>query len=111
MRISKKEGVPIQLVPEGTPGAAVVAVRQINELDYYSLGAQQLARKLLLTMPKTLAVVDHLGLRKDSECYKEFTIGSQVVKRYSPKCIDKMKLALQNETADVIWAKRQSRKS
>ena len=56
----QKEGIPIQVVPEGTPGAAVVAVKRINELDFYSLGAKQLAKKANLTMPKAIAAVDFL---------------------------------------------------
>jgi hypothetical protein len=106
LRLTKKEGIPIQLVPEGTPGAAVVAVKRVNELDFYSLGAKQLAQKVNLTMPKAVAVVDHLRLRKDDDCYKEFRIGSQVYKRYSPKAIEKINLALQQESADAIWEKR-----
>jgi hypothetical protein len=57
-------------------------------------------------MPKSIAVIDHLGLRKDSERYKEFKIGTTVHKRYSPKAIEKINLALQQESADAIWAKR-----
>src|SRR5262245_46939019 len=34
LRLTKKEGIPIQLVPEGTPGAAVVGVKRVNELDF-----------------------------------------------------------------------------
>jgi len=105
LRLSKKEGIPIQLVPEGTPGAAVVAVRRVNELDFYSLGAKQLAEKVGLTIPKVVAVVDHLGLRKDPECYKEFKIGSQTHKRYSPKAIEKVREAVEREGIDEIWRK------
>ena len=46
LRLSKKEGIPIQLVAEGTPGASVVAVKRVNELDFYNLGAKQVAEKL-----------------------------------------------------------------
>lgn len=106
LRLSKKEGIPIQLVPEGTPGASVVAVKRVNELDFYSLGAKQLAEKVGLTINKTVAVVDYLGLRRDLECYKEFKIGSQLHKRYSPKAIEKIKKALEDESADEIWQKR-----
>lgn len=106
LRLSKKEGIPIHLVPEGTPGASVVAVKRVNELDFYSLGAKQLAEKIGLTIPKTLVVVDHLNLRKNPECYKEFKIGSQLHKRYSPNAIDTIKKALEMESADEIWAKR-----
>ena len=71
LRLSKKEGIPIQLVAEGTPGASVVAVKRVNELDFYSLGAKQLAEKLSLSLPKTVAVVDYLGIRSKADCYKE----------------------------------------
>lgn len=55
-------------------------------------------------MPKAIAVVDYLGLRKDGESYKEFKIGTQIYKRYSPKAIEKINAALQQEPSDAIWA-------
>lgn len=106
LRLSKREGIPVQLVPEGAPGAPVVAVRRVNELDIYNLGAKQLAEKVGLTLPKLIAVVDYLNLRKDSECYKAFKIGSQLHKRYAPKAIDVIKKALKEKSADEIWASR-----
>jgi len=105
LRLCKKEGIPIHLVPEGTPGASVVAVRRVDELGFYSLGAKQLAEKVGLTMPKTMAVVDYLGLRDQTECYKEIKIGKSVFKRYSPKAIDAIKEAVKKESADDIWRK------
>jgi hypothetical protein len=109
LRLSKKEGIPIQLVAEGTPGASVVAVKRVNELDFYSLGAKQLAEKVGLTMPKVVAVVDYLGLRKRTDCYKEIRIGKAVFKRYSPKAIDAIEEALKRESIDDIWRKRNMR--
>lgn len=106
LRLSKKEGIPIQLVAEGTPGASVVAVKRVDELGFYSLGAKQLAEKVGLTMPKVVAVVDYLDLRKDQNCYKEFKIGKTVFKRYSQKAIDSIKEALRKENADEIWRSR-----
>jgi hypothetical protein len=93
-------------VAEGTPGASVVAVKRVNELDFFSLGAKQLAAKLSLSLPKTIAIVDYLGIRSRSECYKEFKIGSQLHKRYSEKSLDVIREVLEKENADVIWAKR-----
>lgn len=107
LRLSKKEGVPIQRVAEGTPGASVVAVMRVNELDFYNLGAKQLAEKVGLTMPKVVAVVDHLGLRDQPECYKEFKIGKALHKRYSPEAIKVIKEALTKESAEDIWAMRE----
>ncbi|MFN8625769.1 MAG: hypothetical protein U0587_07290 [Candidatus Binatia bacterium] len=108
LRLSKKEGIPIQLVAEGTPGAHVVAVKRVDELGFYSLGARQLAEKVGLTMPKAVAVVDHLGLRSDSECYKEMKIGKAAFKRYSPKAIEKIREGLEKESAEEIWKKRRT---
>ncbi len=106
LRLWKKEGIPIQLVAEGTPGASVVAVKRVDELSFYSLGAKQLAKKVGLTMPKVVAIVDYLRLREQTDCYKEIKIGKAVFKRYSQKAIDSIKEALKEETADEIWRKR-----
>ena len=106
LRLSKKEGIPVQLVQEGTPGAAVVAVKRVDELAFYSLGAKLLSENLSLTVPKTLAVVEYLGLRDNAECYKEFKIGKTVHKRYSSKAIGKIKRILKKESAEQIWTKR-----
>lgn len=106
LRISKKEGTPIQVVPEGTPGASVVAIKRVNELDFYSLGATQLAEKVGLTTPKVIAVVDHRGLRDREECYKELRIGRAIFKRYSPRAIEAVKQALQEESVGEIWSRR-----
>lgn len=107
LRLSKKEGIPINLVPEGTPDAAVVAVKRVNELDFYNLGAKQLAEKLKLTMPKAIAVVDYLGIRSNADYYKEFRIGKTVFKRYSQKAVNEIRMALRRESAEHIWKKYQ----
>jgi hypothetical protein len=103
LRLSKKEGIPIELVPEGTPGASVVAVKRVDELGYYNLGAKDLAEKCGMTIPKVVVIVNYLGLRGDSEYYKEFRIGKTVFKRYSQKAIEKVKLCLEQINVDEIW--------
>lgn len=110
MRLSKKDGIPIQLVAEGTPGAAVVAVKRVNELDFFNLGAQQLAKRVGLSIPKVVAIVDYLDLRSREDCYKEIKIGKAVFKRYSPKALDEIREGLKKETAEEIWGKRKTRK-
>jgi len=106
LRLAKKEGIPIQLVAEGTPGSSVIAIKRVNELDHYSLGAKQLAEKLGVSMPKALAAVDHLGVRGMADCYKEFKLGSQLHKRYSPKALDVIRDKLKTESMDDIWTHR-----
>jgi hypothetical protein len=103
LRLSKKEGVPVQLVQEGTPDAAVVAVKRVNELDFYSLGAKQLAANVGLNLAKTVAVVEHLGIRQRPDCYKEFKLGSQIHKRYSPNAADLIKEHLPALDMEKIW--------
>lgn len=92
-------------MPEGTPGASVVAVKRVDELGFYNLGAKELAENVGLSMPKAVAAVGYLGLRNRSECYK-IKIGRAVFKRYSQKAIDSIKQALKKESADEIWAKQ-----
>lgn len=110
LRLTKKEGVPIQLVAEGTPGASVVAVKRVNELDFYSFGATQLAAKLGTSMHKALAAVDHFAIRNRPECYKEFKLGKQLHKRYSIKALEVMESGFQSESLEEIWTQRKSGK-
>lgn len=57
LKITKKEGEAVQLVAEGTPGATVIAVRKIDELGYYSLGFEDLRKKLGINRPRLLLLI------------------------------------------------------
>ncbi len=103
IRFSKKEGTPIRLVKEGEPTAAVVAVRRVNELDYYNMGLKGLAVKAGLSMPRTLAVIQELGLQNDDDYFKEIKIGSQRYKRYSRKSLEKIKGSLGGMDLEDVW--------
>src|SRR3990172_1494141 len=70
IRISKREGEAVRLVPEGTPGTMVVSVKRVNELDYYSLGLKDLAEKTHLTQSRALALVRHLELQSKIDSFK-----------------------------------------
>ena len=104
LRLTKNEGIPVQILKEGEGVGAVVAVRRVNELDFYNLSATGLAKNVGLTLPKSRAVVDHLGLRKDAEYFKEIRIGAVRHSRYSHKAIKQMKQALETTSIDKIWA-------
>ncbi len=105
LRIAKKEGVPVQMVPEGTPGASVVALKRVNELDFYNLGRDQIAEHVRLSGPKTSAVIWHLGLQNDPDYFKEITIGKAKFKRYSQKAITTIKEAINTKPVEEIWEK------
>ena len=110
LRLTKNQGTPVQLLREGEGSGAVVAVRRVNELDFYNLGAVELAKKVGLTPPKCRAVVDHLDLRKDADCYREIRIGKVKYNRYSQKAIRRIGDALKAETVDEIWVNYKAKK-
>lgn len=105
LRISKSKGQPIHLVPEGTPGATVVAVKRVDELGFYSLNLTSLAEKITLSSPKALAVVRELSIQGNPEYFKEFVIGSLHLKRYSQKALEYIKEEIPKLNIDEVWKK------
>jgi len=104
LRFTRKDGIPIHTVPEGTPGAYTVGVRRVNELDFYNLSLNQLAERVGLTPPKTTAVVRFLELGTDPDCCKEIAIGKSRFVRYSQKAIAIIRQELARTPIDRIWA-------
>ncbi|MBN7828537.1 hypothetical protein J5H37_15215 [Stenotrophomonas maltophilia] len=104
IRITRKEGDPVCIVPEGTPGATVLAVRKIDPLSFYSLGLADLAEKVGLSQPKTLAVVKELDIQNSEDYFKTFRVGkSAPFKRYSPKALEKIREELGQLDMDEVW--------
>ena len=103
LRISKT-GTPVQIVPEGTEGASVVAIKRVNELDFYSLSRDQLAKKVNLSGPKTTAVIRFLNLQEKSDCFKKVAIGRSTFDRYSQKAIDEILKELKITPIEEIWS-------
>ena len=103
LRIVKKEGIPIQIVPEGTPESSVVAIRRVDELGFYCFGAKQLAAKIGLSGPKTSALIWHLNLANDPDYSKEFVIGKSKFRRYSQKAVNHLLDAKQTQNLEPIW--------
>lgn len=107
LRLTKREGIPVQLVPEGTAGASVVGVKRVNELDYYSLGHKNLAEKLDLTPNRTTAAIWDRHIQEDDDCYREIKIGSAKFKRYSVKALRQLEDAIMSEGIDAMWRRYQ----
>jgi len=103
LRLTKKTGMPVVLVPEGTPGASVVAVKRVDQLGFYNLGAKELAAKVGVTMNKVVAAVRVLKVDQDPNCFKEVTVGKTKFKRYSQQAIARIKEALVKRSIDEIW--------
>lgn len=106
IRIAKKEGEAVQIVPADSPNATVMAVRKINLLGYYAFGLNQVAEKVGLSGPRALAVIKELKLQDSDEYFNEFDIGSQHHKRYSAKTVDKILAELPNLNMDDVWQRR-----
>ncbi|HEV2314653.1 MAG TPA: DUF3644 domain-containing protein [Candidatus Acidoferrales bacterium] len=104
LRITKKEGIPVQLVPEGTPGASVVAVKRVNELGFYNMGRDQLAMQLGLSGVKASAAIWRFDVQKDPECFLEVKIGKTVFKRYSQRAIERIREGLATKSIEAVWA-------
>jgi hypothetical protein len=103
IRFTKKEGLPIHIVPAGTPDAAVVAIKRVAELDFYALGLTDVAHKVGLSPPKTTAVIRHLKLQTDLEYFKEFLVGKTQHARYSPKAVDRIRAELPSLDMAGVW--------
>ena len=87
LKITKKADVEVTLV-KNSPNAAVVAVKRVNELDFYSLGLKAMTTNIqqhfaYITTTKLLKVINHLHLQDNPEFYKEIKLNSQTHKRYS----------------------------
>lgn len=61
-------------------------------------------KKVGLTTNKTTAAIRVLGLKADTDCYKEFRIGASRHQRYSPRAIERIRDVLRTRSADEIWA-------
>lgn len=109
IRITKKEGIPVYLVPEGTPGASVVAVKRVDELGFYNLSFTNLASSLGLTSNKTTALIWYLDLKGDPKYHKQITMGKSKFERYSHKAIEAIKKALEKASVKEYWNKWLSR--
>jgi hypothetical protein len=103
LRLSKKEGIPVHLVPEGTDGAAVVGVKRVNELDFYSLGHNELAKKLGITPNKATAAIWDQHIQQSEDFFREIKIGSSKFKRYSVKALQHLQVAIAADGIEAIW--------
>ncbi len=106
LRFTKKQGVPITVVPEGTLGASVVGMKRVNELDFYNLGRDSLAKHVGLTGPKATAVIRYLNLQQEPDCSMEIVIDKSRFRRYSQRAIERIRETLAETPIEEIWRNR-----
>ena len=102
LRISKKEGIPVQVVPEGTPGATV-AIKRVDELGFYNLSSSQLAKHLGLSGPRTVALIRFANVEADAEAFKQVVLGKSIFKRYSQKALTLLENAKATADMEAVW--------
>jgi hypothetical protein len=108
LRITKKEGVPIALVPEGSADGAVVGVKRVSELDFYNLRFASVVSKLEISPNKATALIALLGI-KENENYAKKIISTWC---YSQNALARMRDALKEKPIEQWWAEyRKSREN
>jgi len=103
LRFTKKEGIPIHTVPEGTDGTYVVGIKRVNELGYYNMGRNQLAKALNLSTRKTDALIWYLNLKENEDCCRKVYIGKTKYYKYSQEAIRKVSETLNLRPLSEIW--------
>ncbi|KAB1441536.1 DUF3644 domain-containing protein [Pseudodesulfovibrio senegalensis] len=109
LRLTKKDGIPIHVVPEGDQNGYPVAIKRVDELGYYSLGIQKIAQSLGVSHVKLLAVVGHLKLQDDPDYFKLIKIGKSKHKRYSAKATKVLSDFLNNNDLDQFWEEQKKK--
>ncbi len=107
LRFSKsKDAIPVKAVSVSDDDSLpVVGVKRVNELEYYNLGVRKIARKLKISEPKTIAIIEELEIKNDPELYKVFRVDSSEYKRYSKKALEYIKSKLDNLDINEVWVK------
>ena len=88
------------------PGVA--AVHKVDALGPYNLGRDQVAEHLGLSGPKTTALIRHVKIKDDADCYRRITIGKASFDRYSQKAIECLREAKKTVDMDQVWTDYQS---
>ena len=109
LRITKKGGLPVHLVPADTPGSSPMAVKKVDSLGYYTLGRNEIAERLGITGPKTTALIWHLNLKDDEDCFRRVTISKSTFDRYSQRAVERLREALPTLDVDTVWAAYRAR--
>lgn len=103
IHLTKKDGIPVRIATDGDDPQAVIAVRKVNDTDFYCYSTRVLAKKICLTVPKTGALIKHLGIQENPDCFKKITIGKSQFKMYSGNALAELKAALPDVDMDDVW--------
>jgi hypothetical protein len=103
IRITRNKGEAVRLVQESDADAAVVAVKRVNETDFYSLGLRDLAKKLGKSETRLLWFIRREKVQENPDFFKVITIGKSPFKRYSKPCYEMLRKRLAEVDLDALW--------
>jgi hypothetical protein len=103
VHFTKKQGAPVQFVAGDDPAGAA-AVREVDLNKKFHLRASDLAKKLDLKEPRSLALRRHLDIDKDPTCCHVFEYGKIKIPCFSDNARNKMKEAMDGGVdMDEVW--------
>jgi len=106
IKITRNKGEAVRLVQEGDATAAVVAVKRVNETDFYSLGVRDMAKKLGKSETRLLWFIRREKVQEDPDFFKVITIGRSRFKCYSKLCYEMLLKRLAEIDLDALWKDR-----
>ena len=102
VHFTKKQGAPVRFVAGDDPEGAG-AVRELDLRKKFHMRATELAKRLGLTLPKAVALRDHLKIGEDHQCTYTFEFGKTKIPCYSDNAARKMEDALGEVDLDDVW--------
>ena len=98
-----------KIAKQGDVVEGTLLKQEIDPWTVFNLGRDELAKKLALSGPRTLALIFELKLQDDKDCYRELQRKSQVIKGYSLKALNRLREALKTIDMDDVWARHKSK--
>lgn len=99
------DALPVRILKpeEADQAEGVIIQREVNILDKFNMGLNDVAAKLELTTWRVQAMIREYALADDIESFREFKIGATRLKRYSKKALDLLRSKI--DTAEECWTK------
>jgi hypothetical protein len=85
LRFSKKEGIDVRYVPEGTEGVGAVFIKKVHDLDYYTLSHTDLRTTLGINSAQVTNALIALDVKNNEDLARDVMKGNY---RYSPEVLD-----------------------
>lgn len=110
LRIVKDAELAVRVAREGDEVFGTLIKQEVNIWDKFNLSSKDIAQKLALSQPRTLALIYELGVQDDRESYRVLRKGGTRLQGYSKKGLDTLRQALRNGiNPEDVWPKWSAR--